>query len=335
MRHSGSTVGPGPFDARSLAQGRETRTVYQQIAIALDGSPASLTAAAFARHIAASCYQVVHVVEANGPFGRTDRPENQRAKERTELQVRFREEALDVMALSSASEPDIIVEVRFGDPVDELIAASESADLMVLTTRGRGIAGRTLFGSVADEVSRRGLRPTLVLRPDHDLRYPERIVVPLDGSSRAEQAIPVARRLAATLGCPIILVHVVDQEELEETPFGVNDPGSPVGGAAPDEVNVAIDQAATYLQRQEAALETDEVTVQHRVIIGDTIPALIEFADPADIVVVASRAHTGLRRLVDQSVAEHLVRRAPSPILIVHERTLPAEPGLDKQDSST
>ncbi len=299
--------------------------MYQQIAIALDGSAASLTAAAFARHIATRCYQVVHVVESNGPFGRIDRPESQLAAERAALSNRFREETLDAMALSASGEPNLTVEIRYGNPVDELIAASETADMMLLTTRGRGVAGRTLFGSVADEVSRRGLRPTLIMRPDHDLRYPERIVVPLDGGSRAEQAIPVARRLAVTLGCPIILVHVVDQEELEETPFGHDEPDSVADGAAPDEVNVAIDQAATYLQRQELALETDEVTVQHRVIIGDTIPALIKFADPADIVVVASRAHTGLRRLVDQSVAEHLVRQAPSPILIVHDRTRPAE----------
>ena len=299
--------------------------MYQQIAIALDGSPASLAAAAFARHIATQCYRVIHVVESNGPFGRVERPESQRTAERTELSDRFREETLDAMALRGSGESDLTVEIRYGDPVDELIAASETADMMLLTTRGRGVAGRTLFGSVADEVSRRGLRPTLILRPDHDLRYPERIVVPLDGSSRAERAIPVARRLAVTLGCPIILVHVVDQEELEETPFGLDEPNSPAKGVTPDEVNVAIDQAATYLQRQELALETDGVTVQHRVIIGDTIPALIEFADPADIVVVASRAHTGFRRLVDQSVAEHLVRRAPSPILIVHDRTLPSK----------
>ena len=297
--------------------------MYQQIAIALDGSPASLTAAAFARHIAAECYRVVHVVEQGGPFGRPARSEAQQDAERPALAERFRSETLTAMAQANTGEPTIDVDIRFGDPVDELLAAGDAADMMLLTTRGRGVAGRTLFGSVADEVSRRGVRPTLILRPDHDLRYPERIVVPLDGSDRAEQAIPVARRLAVTLGCPVILVHVVDQEELDETPFGHDEPGTPASGLRPDEVNVAIDQAATYLRRQELALETDEVVVQHRVIIGDTIPALIEFADPADIVVVASRAHSGLRRLVDQSVAENLVRRAPSPILIVHDRTQP------------
>ncbi len=299
--------------------------MYQQIAIALDGSPASLTAAAFARHLPAECYQVVHVAEQGGPFGRPARSEAQQDAERPALTERFRSETLTAMTRADGAEPTISVDIRFGDPVEELLAASAGADMMLLTTRGRGVAGRTLFGSVADEVSRRGVRPTLILRPDHDLRYPERIVVPLDGGGRAEQAIPVARRLAITLGCPIILVHVVDQEELDETPFGTDEPGVSVDGLAPDEVNVAIDQAATYLQRQELALETDEVVVQHRVIIGDTIPALIEFADPADIVVVASRAHSGLRRLVDQSVAENLVRRAPSPVLIVHDRTRPPD----------
>ena len=299
--------------------------MYQQIAIALDGSAASLTAAAFARHIAAECYQIIHVVEHGGPFGRPTRSEPQQTAERATLIERFRTEALAAMARTDRAEPTIDIDVRFGDPVDELLAASDAADMMLVTTRGRGVAGRTLFGSVADEVSRRGVRPALILRPDHDLRYPERVIVPLDGTRRAEQAIPVARRLAVTLGCPIILVHVVDQEELDETPFGVDEPGTPVSGLRPDEVNVAIDQAATYLQGQERVLETDEVVVQHRVIIGDTIPALIEFADPADIVVVASRAHSGLRRLVDQSVAENLIRRAPSPVLIVHDGTRPAD----------
>ncbi len=305
--------------------------MYQQIAIALDGSFASLTAASFARHIAAECYRVVHIVEQGGPFGRPARSEAQQSADRPALAVRFRAETLAAMARASDSEPDLSVDIRFGDPVDELLAAGDSADMMVLTTRGRGVAGRTLFGSVADEVSRRGTRPTLILRPDHDLRYPERIVVALDGSSRAEQAIPVARRLAVTLGCPIILVHVVDQEELDETPFGIDALGHNSGGPAPDEVNVAIDQAATYLQQQERALETDEVVVQHRVVIGDTIPALIEFADPADIVVVASRARAGLRRLVDQSMAEHLVRRAPSPVLIVHDGTRSDAGGAKRQ----
>jgi nucleotide-binding universal stress UspA family protein len=298
--------------------------VYRQIAIALDGSPAALTAVAFARHINAESYRIIHVTEPLGSFGWASRPETHRAGERAALAERYRADALAAMTAPGSSEPDIpiSVDLRFGDPADELIAASDAADMMLLTTRGRGIAERTLFGSVADEVSRRGVRPTLILRPDHDLRHPERIVVPLDGGPRAERAIPVARRLALTLRCPIVLVHVVDEEDLAGTPFGAPGPKDGVVSPKHNDINRAIDQAAGYLEDQERALETAELSVQHRVVIGDTIPALIEFADPADIVVVASRAHTGIRRLVDQSVAEQLVRHAPSPVMIVHDRTL-------------
>lgn len=303
--------------------------MYQQIAIALDGSPAALTAAAFARYLAASVYRIVHVVETGGPFNRPARPEGIPPAERAALTVRMRTEALAAMAMDANDR--LTVEIRSGDPGDELIAASEPADLIVLTTHGRGIAGRAVFGSVADEVARRGVRPTLILRPDHDLRYPRRVIVPLDGRDHAEQAIPVARNLAATLGCPIVLVHVVDQEDLAGAPFSQDEATVETGSRSGvrDEVARAIDRAAAYLRQHEQRLEAGGVIVQHRVVIGDTIPALIEFADPADIVVVASRGNSGLRRLVDQSVAEQLVRHAPSPVLVVHDRTRPAGPVKD------
>ncbi len=300
--------------------------MYQQIAIALDGSPAALTAAAFARHLAARVYRVVHVVETGGPFNRPVRPEGIPEAERAELVARMRTAARSAMG-RAASDTGLTVEIRSGDPVDELIAASESADLIVLTTRGRGVAGRALFGSVADEVARRGVRPTLVLRPDHDLRYPQRVIVPLDGGDGAERAIPVARSLATTLGCPVLLVHVVDQEDLEGAPFS-QEPDTAAADDQPagrDAVATAIDQATAYLRRHEQRLGADGLVVQHRVVIGDTIPALVEFADPADIVVVASRGNAGLRRLVDPSVAEQLVRHAPSPVLVVHDRTRSAD----------
>ena len=298
--------------------------MYRQIAIALDGSSAALTAAAFARNLRAEEYRIVHVLEA-GAFGRGSRPQPEPAEERAALADQLRADVLAAMTPPGGAARDvrITVDVRTGDPVDELIVASDAADLLLMTTRGRGIAGRTLFGSVADAVARRGVRPTLILRPDHDLRYPERVVVPLDGTARAERAIPVARRLAGTLGCPIVLVHVVNQEDLADAPLLVDDPDADAERVVRDEVSVAIDRATTYLLGREQDLESDTLAVQHRVVIGDTIPALIEFADPADIVVVASRAQTGLRRLVDPSVTEQLVRHAPSPVLIVHDRTRP------------
>ena len=293
---------------------------FEQIAIALDGSPAALTAARFARHLRARHYHVIHIVEA---------PERDRvlAAGDDEASVapdpalgrRLLDDVAAATAGGGCALAPVDVTLRYGDPVDELIAASEPMDLLLVTTRGRGIASRALFGSVANEVARRGIRPTLVMRPDHDLRRPERIIVALDGGARAEMGIPAGQRLAKVIGCPLVLVHVVDDRDLDATPFGV-----PAGNAiatqygAPDRVGRAIERASRYLAGRERALADAGIDVQHRVILGQTIPALVEFADPADIVVVASRALSDLRLLVEPSVADHLVRQAPAPVLVVH-----------------
>ena len=48
----------------------------------------------------------------------------------------------------------------FGDPADWIIAFAGDAELIVMTTHGRGAAGRVLFGSVADRVARHASVPT-------------------------------------------------------------------------------------------------------------------------------------------------------------------------------
>lgn len=298
--------------------------VYDHVAIALDGSPAALTAARYARHIAATCYGIVHVQESGGPLGRFARCDRSPDEERAEITARLASDVRAAMGVESGGDaPTLAFDIRSGDPVDGIVAASAASDLLLLTTRGRGAASRTLFGSVADEITRRATCPTLTVRPDHDLSRPVRVIVALDGGPRAERSLGVAARLAATVACPVVLVHVVDEAGLDETPFGRHDPGDGDGPRA-DEVSSAIDRATAYLREVETRLEADGLTVQHRVVIGETIPALVEFADPADIVVVSSRAQTGLRRLVDPSVADNLVRHAPSPVLIVHEGTVAA-----------
>ncbi|HEV2529040.1 MAG TPA: universal stress protein [Thermomicrobiales bacterium] len=293
--------------------------MYEHIAIALDGSPAALTAAAFARHLDAAAYQVIHIVESGigGAPGGTAPGATARQREQMDrLEAQMRADVVNAMGSPDSGLP-LSVEIRYGDPVEELLAASVATDLLLLTTRGRGIASRTLFGSVADEVSRRASRPTLILRPDHDLRRPERVLVLLDGHARAERAIPTARRLARTIGCSLVLVHVVDEEQLDASPFGP-EPGDVAGT---DAISLSIDRAGAYLSRREQELEAPDFDVQHRVVIGETVPALIEFADPADVVVIGSRARAGLRRIVAPGVAERMVRFAPSPVLIVHDGT--------------
>lgn len=60
-------------------------------------------------------------------------------------------------------------EVAFGEPVEEILALARQrgADLVMMTTHGRTGVAQAIFGSVASRVVGSGVRPVLLVRPDH------------------------------------------------------------------------------------------------------------------------------------------------------------------------
>lgn len=292
------------------------------VAIAYDGSPASLAAVTYACHFPATERSIIHVREQPLPpaGGFSDHLPAARA---SDISIRDRLSREIAAAFARGGDPSaaFTLDIRYGNVAEEVIAGSSAADLLLMTTRGRGVAGRAIFGSVANAVSRHGHRPTLLIRPETNLSRPRRVVVALDGGARAEHALSIARTLARALGCPMVLVHVVDDTHLDATPFGADE----FDADAPDDsTGQSIARVAAYLRELESRIESDGFQVDRRVILGQTIPALVEFADPADIVVVAPRGQRGLRLMLEPSVADNLVRRAPAPVLVVH-----APPGDD------
>jgi nucleotide-binding universal stress UspA family protein len=77
---------------------------------------------------------------------------------------RLEAEALDFLHAASIGLEGLAVEcgVRFGDPVEQILKEAEAwgADLIAMTTRGRGCIERALMGSVAEQVFRKA--PTAV-----------------------------------------------------------------------------------------------------------------------------------------------------------------------------
>jgi nucleotide-binding universal stress UspA family protein len=56
--------------------------------------------------------------------------------------------------------------------------------------------------------------------------------------------------------------------------------------------------------------------------VGDVATTICHIAEevPADVIIVGSHGRTGLKRMLLGSVSEHVVRHAPCPVLVVHER---------------
>ncbi len=89
------------------------------------------------------------------------------------------------------------------------------ADLIVMTTHGRGGMSRTWLSNVADAVMRHGCRPVLMVRPHETTPAPahatplKRILVPLDGSPLAEQALEPARKLDPSGTATYVLMQAI------------------------------------------------------------------------------------------------------------------------------
>ena len=108
--------------------------------------------------------------------------------------------------------------VRQGKPAAEIgeAAREHAAAAVVMATHGRTGPGRWVFGSVAEAVVAASPVPVLVQRDwqpllgEPLLDNPPTMIVPLDGSAFAEQALEPAARLAEALGGRLILVRVED-----------------------------------------------------------------------------------------------------------------------------
>jgi nucleotide-binding universal stress UspA family protein len=212
--------------------------------------------------------------------------------------------------------------VRFGDPAEQIIAASEDADLIIMTTQGRGAAGRALFGSVADRVSRHARTPTLLVRGAAQAALPGigRIIVPLDGSTLAEHALPLAATLATDLSLPLHLVRVVlpDQTFEEMVPGRLSeDADSMTSEALEPYQDRLVSESAAYLEGIADPLRARGLAVQTNVPVGSVASALIDEHRPDDLVVMTTHGRGGLERWLLGSVAEKLVRSAKGPVLLV------------------
>jgi nucleotide-binding universal stress UspA family protein len=225
-----------------------------------------------------------------------------------------------------ANGQDVSVDIRSGDIATEIIDAGKEHDLIVMTTTGKGAAGRMLFGNVADRVSRGSHTPTVLLRGNlvsGGTRKVDRLVVPLDGSELSEQALPVAARLSAQTGLPVQLVRVTDFDTVLYTARRLRQQGQaiPYGEDRYDQaLHEATQEAEAYLTAKAGNMQQSGVTAETRCLRGTPVHTLLDSLDAGDLVVMTSHGQRGYKRWLLGSVAEKLVREAKAPVMLVPTR---------------
>lgn len=209
-------------------------------------------------------------------------------------------------------------------------AADLDAGLIVLAAHGESSTRRALFGSVAQQVLRRGDRPVLLIRPPESEARPEierngltlrRVLVPLDGEPAAEAALPFSVTLARAYHADVALLRVV--------PTLATIVGERAGAAklVPTAAAATLEYEETDAQRYLRAigelLRAVGIGVSWAVARGDVAQGVLDevAASGADLLIMASHGRTGLSAVLTGSVASKVVGRYAGPVLLVRVPT--------------
>lgn len=308
-------------DTTETGQHPVATRMYDRVIVPLDGSEASEAALTYAAHIPCRELVLLHVSvddefivpEWFGHSTDDEEPEDQTLHA-------IMGELADSLKTGTR---DVKVDIRVGDVAEEIIAEGKNADLIVMMTHGRGAAGRLIFGSVADRVVRHGETPTLLLRAgDHtaDPHAPKRIVIALDGSKIAEQAIAPGVKAAKFLGVPVTLIRAIGVDEIraalrarggkKTAPFEQSE------GLYEETRKKVTGEAGAYLEERAERLRSEGVEANVQILEGSAAFALKDAITPDDLVVMTTRGQGGYKRWSIGSVAEKLVRESPAPLLV-------------------
>jgi nucleotide-binding universal stress UspA family protein len=196
------------------------------------------------------------------------------------------------------------------------VAREINAPLIMLATHGRTGPQRWVMGSVTDSVVRTASTSMLVVRGDPRLaaagpRQYRRIVVPLDGSELAEDALQRAVALATPLGATLDLIQVV--------PWAAS--YIVAGGDSvfvPGDLDTSLEEAATtYLNEVSGRLGEGPPRETH-VLRGNAADAILDHArgSGADLIVMSTHGRSGITRWALGSVTDKVIRAGDVPVLV-------------------
>jgi nucleotide-binding universal stress UspA family protein len=218
--------------------------------------------------------------------------------------------------------PRLSTSVVTGKPFKAITttASEQSSDLIVLATLGRTGLHRALIGSTAERIVRHAPCSVLTVSARAPIRGAKRksfrigkILVPLDFSDRSITALPWAAFLAESFGAEILLFNVTEIFPIDYI----------VGRQMMNHaITPLMHDARAALERISDDLSAvTDAKISASVIQGVPHKEICHAARKkrADLIVITTRGHTGLKHLWLGSTAERVVRHARCPVLVVRQ----------------
>jgi nucleotide-binding universal stress UspA family protein len=210
-------------------------------------------------------------------------------------------------------------------------AQSQGMKLIILSSHGRSGLSQWGISSVTQKIIFSAPTSVLIIRAhqptasDLDERLYTRIMVPLDGSRRAENVLPMVTVLARFHQSRIHLVHVVRAPEMARQ--------MPLAREDVDLSNRVItrnrEEAIRYLDQVRLHSALEGIDVETHLLTGDNAAsALHEFADQEHIDLVALSAHgySGNNRWPYGSMVNNFILYSKVPLIIVQDLPAKEEP---------
>lgn len=215
-----------------------------------------------------------------------------------------------------------------GRPFEEIckVADKISADLIVLPTRGHSGLKRMALGSTAERVVRHARCPVLIPRgkkfnaavasgePDGKFSL-RQVLVPVDFSECSLAGVKYAARLAKRSGAKLHLFHAV-------FPYAQMIAVDRMGGELTPLLQSAKANAEEAMQKLRQSLFLRGISCETEIRTGPAIDEICAASgrDNVDLVVTSTHGRGGFSHALMGSVAEHIVRYAECPVLVVPSR---------------
>jgi len=142
------------------------------------------------------------------------------------------------------------------------------------------------------------------------------ILVPLDGSERAEGILAHVTELAKCTGASLVLLRIVEPIPAAVASYE----------AWPtvylEQIQSMMKDAETYLDARASELRQNGLTVETEVVHGPVVGSIIEAAEKVDasLIAMASHGRSGLGHVFYGSVASGVLNRIDRPLLLIRSR---------------
>jgi nucleotide-binding universal stress UspA family protein len=262
--------------------------------------------------------RVVYQEERADQHGMINPMDWQMRKSEAEAYLQSIQKRLGDIALESS------VQIIEGRPAEQIIefGKNEGVDLILLSSHGSSGPSPWNINSTVQKVLLRAFMPVMIVRAYHEEPHEleevtyKRLLLPLDGSKRAECILPLAESICELQDSHVVLTHIVEQPKLpRQTPLS-------------DEVKSLI-ESLQEINIQEAERYFSDIKKQFRKGNVETIIETSEEPSVAlhniidrekiDLVLLSAHGYSGENRWPYGSIALNFIAYGTTPLIIIQD----------------